>query len=188
MTRSTLLRSFLAAAAIFALSTAPAWAGMAISGKPKVVFNAEGSPGALDIEGVTNTMTVADDGTTLTFTVPMSTVKSGIALRDDHMNNEYVQVAQFPNATLSFPKASVTWPANPGESSKGTVQASFGVHGVQQPVTVNYDIKKDAAGYTVKAGFDLDASKHGIAIPSYLGITVDPKMKASATVSLVGAP
>lgn len=188
MTSAHLSRSLFAAAAIFALSTAPAWAGMSVSGKPKVVFNAEGSPGALDIEGVTNTLTLTDDGTTLTFTVPMATVKSGIALRDDHMNNEYVQVAQFPNATLSFAKSAVTWPANPGESSKGTVTASFGIHGVQQPVTVSYDIKRDATGYAVKAGFDLDASKHGIAIPSYLGITVDPKMKASATVSLVAAP
>ena len=188
MTRSNLTRSLFAAAAIFALSTAPAWAGMSVSGKPKVVFNAAGSPGALDIEGVTNTMTLTDDGTNLTFTVPMATVKTGIGLRDDHMNNEYVQIAQFPNATLSFAKTAVKWPANPGESSKGTVTGSFGIHGVQQPVTVSYDIKKDAAGYTVKAGFDLDAGKHGIQIPSYLGITVDPKMKASATVSLVDAP
>jgi hypothetical protein len=168
------------------LST-PAWAGMTLSGAPKVSFFAQGSPGFLDIEGVTNTMQVADDGTTITFTVPMSTVSTGIGLRDDHMNNEFVQVAKFPNAVLSINKADIPWPANVGEAAKGTAAGTFTIHGVSNTTQVTYTAKKSKAGYHVTASFPFDIGQHGISVPSYLGITVAPAMRAEVTLDLASA-
>jgi len=180
--------AFAAALLGLSLSLAPglAHAGMTASGKPKISFFATGSPGFLDIEGESSTLNVTDDGTRLTFSVPMTSVTTGIDLRDEHMNNEYVKVAQFPNATFSVAKADVKWPAALGESATGTIKATFNVHGVDRPVDVTYTAKKSKTGYRVTAKFDFDVASHGIAIPSYLGITVDPKMKADVTVDLVG--
>lgn len=163
-----------------------AWAGLSTEGKPKIVFNATGSPGFLDIEGVSNTVTVADDGTNLTFTVPMKTVTTGIELRDEHMNDEYVQVATYPNAVLSLARAGVTWPAAAGQKSSGKVAGDFNIHGKSQPVTVSYTAVKTAHGFRVSAGFDFDTDKASISIPSYLGVTIDPKMHADATLDLAG--
>ncbi len=160
-------------------------AAVRVDGKPKVTFFGIGSPGFLDIEGVTNTMTAAEDAGKLVFTVPMSTVQTGISMRDSHMNEKYVEVAKFPNAILSFPKADVLWPATLGEEKKGTVKATFNIHGQDQAVNVAYAVKKSKTGFQVKANFNYDTSVAGIAIPSYLGVTVDPKMRAEVAVDLI---
>ncbi len=180
----------LAAAALVAALALPlaANAALKVDGKPKVSFFATGSPGFLDIEGTTNTVTAADDGTKLSFTVPMTSVKTGIDLRDEHMNNEYVKVAEFPNAILTVDKAAVQWGANVGEKKQGTVPGEFTVHGVAKPVTVAYTTQKSKSGWRVTGKFDFDVAQHGIAIPSYLGVTVDPKMRAEVTLDLLDAP
>lgn len=179
------LRPALVALAVAFAAPSVADASTTIGPKPKISFMATGSPGFLDIEGESDTITVTDDGTTLTFVVPMASVSSGISLRDDHMNDNYVEVAKFPNATLSLGKAGVTWPATVGEAATGTVKGTFNVHGVDQPVDISYTVKKSKTGYRVNAKFPFDCVQHGIAIPSYLGVTVDPKMTAVVQVDLV---
>jgi polyisoprenoid-binding protein YceI len=180
------------AVAFVAIATAlgaplPAHAGISVTGKPKVSFFAAGSPGALDIEGVTAALTAADDGTKLVFTVPMKTVSTGIDMRDEHMNEKFVEVEKFPNAVLTVSKADVQWPATLAETRSGTVQAVFNIHGVDQPVGVAYTAQRTKTGYRVTAKFDFDASASNIAIPSYLGVTVDPKMHAAVKVDLIDA-
>lgn len=188
MTRS--FRNLLVATALvggLALPTLAA-AGLKTTGKPAVSFFAEGSPGFLDIEGTTSSLTTADDGTTLTFTVPMSTVKTGIDLRDDHMNNEYVQIAQYPNAVMTIKKADVKWPDATTAKTSGTVAGTFTFHGQGQPVNIAYNASKTSAGMKVSASFKFDCSKSGVTIPAYMGVTVDPKMEAKVTLELADAP
>ena len=177
------IRSLVFAAALVGLS-APAFAGITVLNKPKVSFFATGSPGWLDIEGVTNTLTAADDGTNVTFTVPMTTVETGIGLRDDHMNNEYVDVAKFPNAVMKLTRADVQWPAASGQKTTGKAKADFNIHGQSQPVEVTYTNTRTAKGYKVKASFNFDAGKSGITITDNMGVTVDPKMRAEVEVEL----
>jgi polyisoprenoid-binding protein YceI len=157
---------------------------VSLVGKPKVSFFAEGTPGALDIEGEAGVVTLVDDGTTIRVTVPMASVHTGIDLRDEHMNAKYVEVARFPDVVLAIPRASLTWPAVGGPASKGSVAGTFTAHGVERPVTVQYTLVRKGAGYRVSAKFDFDVSQHGIEIPSYLGVTVDPKMRAEAVLEL----
>lgn len=181
------LPRFLALTALF-FAAAPAMAALKVDGKPKVGFHASGSPGALDIDGTASSISLNDDGTTLTFTVPMGGVTTGIDLRDDHMRNEFVQVAQFPNVTLSFPKSAITFPTEVGAASSGTVDGQFNAHGVNQTVKVTYKVQKSKTGWRVTAEFPFDVSQHGIAIPSYLGVTVDAHMNAAVTIDLVDSP
>lgn len=183
MSRSA--RNLLSFVAAFLLSSG-AFAGTSIEGKPKVSFFATGSPGFMSIEGVSSALTASEADGRLSFTVPMSTVDSGIALRDEHMNKNYVQIDQFPNAVLDFAKADVTWPTD--GSFTGTVPANFTIHGVTQPTTIGYTISKTKTGWKVKARFDYDVSKHGITIEPYMGISFDHKMYATATMDLVDAP
>jgi len=186
----TSIRRIAPVAALLAglLVSVDAFAGMNVTGKPKVSFSAAGNPGALDIEGEADTVTAADDGTTLTITVPMASVHTGIDLRDEHMNDKFVQIAQFPNVTLAIPKASIQWPTDTGKGVDGTVTGSFTAHGVSKDVPVTYNVRKSKLGYRVNAKFDFDVTQHGIEIPSYLGITVDPKMHAQAVIDIADAP
>lgn len=174
-------RSALAALAVMLAS--PAWAGLTLTGKPKVSFQATGT--VMDMEGVGSTVKLADDGATLSFAVPMASVSTDNALRDDHMHNTYVEVAKFPDVVVSFDKAAFKLPAAAGEKLKGSVSGTLTVHGVSQPVTVSYTAKRGEASTKVEASFSLDVSKHGIVIPEYLGVTLDPKMKATASLELI---
>ncbi len=115
----------------------------------------------------------------------MTTVDTGISMRDSHMNEHYVEVAKFPNAILTLAKTDVLWPATLGEEKKGTVKATFNIHGQDQAVNVAYAVKKSKTGFQIKANFNYDTAASGIAIPSYLGVTVDPKMRAEVTTDLV---
>lgn len=155
---------------------------------PKVGFHANGEPGALDIDATTADLTVADDGTTLTFTVALATVTTGIDLRDEHMKDKFLQVGTFPSATLALPKAGIAWPVEVAKRAKGTLDAQFTAHGVTKPVKVTYDVSKTKTGYKIDASFPYDISQHGIDVPSYLGITVDAKQTAKATFYMVDAP
>lgn len=163
-------------------------AAMTMQGKPKISFFATGSPGFMSIEGVSSTMTVKDDGQRITFSVPMSTVDSGISLRDEHMNNNYVQIDKFPNAVIDLARADVKWPQNAGEAVDGTVTANFTIHGVTKPVTVSYNNARTKTGWRVKAKFDYNVNDHGIFIEPYMGISFDAKMYATVTVDLADVP
>jgi polyisoprenoid-binding protein YceI len=168
-----------------ALAPASAAAALKASGKPDIHFFAEGSPGALDIDGATNTLAIADDGTKIVFTVPMKSVSTGIDMRDEHMNEKFVQVEQFPNAILTINKADIQLGTTLGEEKSGTVSGTFNIHGADQPVTVTYNTKKSKTGWRAMAKFEFDVTKSGIAIPDYLGVTVDPKMHAEVKVDLI---
>ena len=43
-----------------------------------------------------------------------------------------------------------------------------------------YTIKKKKAVWKIDARFEYDIRDHGIAVPSYLGVTVDPVMPVTA--------
>lgn len=165
----------------------PANAAVTVTGKPKVSFFAEGSPGALDIEGTTSAITVTDDGTRISFAVPVLSVATGIPVRDDHMWNEFLQAAQFPNLSLSFARADIAWPTTLGQEAKGTLHAAFTAHGVEAPVDVSYAVKRSKTGYRVIASFKFVVTNYNISIPSYVGVTVDPAMYAEVNLDLVDA-
>lgn len=177
-------RALLPLAAAAFLAFAPiAHAGMSITGKPKVTFQAEGTPGFLTFEGVTKSITLTDDGENLVFTVPMDTVETGISLRDDHMRRNYVQTDQFPNAVLTIAKSGVTWPETGNQ--EGTTSGTFEAHGVPLDITVTYSVKRTKTGYRVKASFPFNTSSHGMEIPTYLGVTIKPDMTAEVVLDLI---
>lgn len=183
--RAPMMSSLFAAVLLFPTI---ANAGMTIDGKPKVAFFATGSPGFMSIEGDTSTMTLTDDGTRLSFSVPMKTVDSGIALRDEHMNDNYVQVDKYPDVVIDFARADVTWPTADGKSVDGTVKGNFTLHGKTLPCDVTYTITKTKTGFRVKSRFDYNVNDFGIIIEPYMGISFDPKMYATVTMDLIDAP
>ncbi|HNH46128.1 MAG TPA: YceI family protein [Myxococcota bacterium] len=186
MTRLPFRKLFLAATTVVALAIPLiAHAALKVDGKPKISFFAVGNPGFLDIEGVSSTMTVVDDGTKLVFTVPMASVKTGIDTRDEHMNDKYVVQGKYPDAILTLAKADVQWPTEVGVAASGKVKATFNIHGQDQAVEVEYTNRKSKTGWRVSAKFNYDTSASGIEIPSYLGVSVEAKQRAEVTIDLI---
>ena len=114
-----------------ATAAAPARAAMSITGTPKVSFDATGS--VMDMQGVGRVVKLADDGQQLVFTVPMSTVSTDNAVRDDHMLRTYVEVAKFPEVSVSLPKAAPPPPAAAGRKRTGRATRPFTPRGLTPP-------------------------------------------------------
>ncbi|MBL8916556.1 MAG: YceI family protein [Archangium sp.] len=142
----------------------------------EVVFHAKVPASAID--GVTKKMTAIREGDRVRFIVPLEDIETGIGLRNSHMK-KYLNAEQYPNAELivsaSLLKAGV------GQKGVGT----FTVKGTPRDVDISYDAKKVPGGMAVQAKFAIDIKNHGIAVPTYAGITVkkDVTIETSFVVS-----
>jgi polyisoprenoid-binding protein YceI len=152
------------------LVTAVAEAKLARGGPATTTFTATG-PGGLKIIGTTSDLDVLDDGQTVTISVPLANLSTGISLRDKHMKEKYLEVPKFPNATFKVPRSAL--PAA-GASGEADVPGTMNIHGQNHPVTVHF--KSQAAGATsnVDGTAHVNMKDYGIDVPSYLGVTVKP--------------
>ena len=141
-------------------------------GENSAKFNASG-PAGLAIVGTTTGVTVSDDGSTVSVAVPLATLDTGISLRNRHMREKYLDVAKFPFAVLAVPRGAIKFPTG-GAEVKSTAPATITLHGVSQPVTIQYSARNDGGTYRVVGTAPLNINSFGIQVPSYLGITVKP--------------
>lgn len=156
----------------------------------KVEFLAIGKPAALKIRG-----NVAQDaktplkgqldlaGTALsgTATLSLSSLTTGIGLRDSHMKDNYLHVAKFPEASIVLDKISLPAPFSTGDSTTGTdFSGKLLLHGVEKPIAGTAQISKKGETLGVKFAFKLKLSDHAIDIPSYLGIKVADEVEITA--------
>jgi polyisoprenoid-binding protein YceI len=152
-----------------------AHAKLARTGDAKVEFNAKG-PAGMTITGTTTELTVSETDSEIVLTVPLATVKTGIALRDTHMRDKYLETGKYPNAELRVAKDAVKAPS-------GQVTGQFTIHGKTKPTPVKYTQKPDG---TVTGSFHVEMTDFGIEKPGYSGISVQPGVDATATFRVTG--
>ena len=129
-------------------------------------------PAGMTIEGKTTEMSVADDGTTVTITVPLGNINTGIGLRDDH-TKKALEVDTYPTTTLKVARAALKFPAAGAESS-GDAKGTLTLHGQTKDVTFHYTAKLDGDTYAVQGNARINVDDYGVKRPSYLGVTVKP--------------
>lgn len=153
-----------------------AYAKLAGSGG-EVSFTAVG-PGGLKIVGNTSQITVKEDGANVIVSVPLATLDTGIAIRNKHMKEKYLETDKFPNAELTVARGAV-------KEGSGSAQGTIKIHGQSKPVTFSYNAKKNGAAFAVDGSMHVNIKDFGIDVPSYLGVTVKPDVdiavKFSAT-------
>lgn len=144
-----------------------------------VEFLAVGTPSALKIRGkvadgkLAGNCAVEAAELKCTGTIPLDALDTGIDLRNRHMKEKYLETASHPEATVSVRVASLPEKVRQGEGTyEGKFDGTMKLHGVEKPVTGTAKI--EASGGKLSGNFDFDflLSDYGIAIPSYLGITV----------------
>jgi polyisoprenoid-binding protein YceI len=138
----------------------------------EVSFTATG-PAGLKIVGNTSQLSVKEDGANVVVTVPLGAVDTGIALRNKHMKEKYLETDKYPNAELTVARASV-------KEGSGSAQGTMKIHGQSKPVTFTYNAKKAGAGFAVDGTVKLNIKEFGIDVPSYLGVTVKPEVDVAA--------
>jgi polyisoprenoid-binding protein YceI len=153
-------------------------------GEPSVRATVSASAG-ISFAAKSSDLRVADDGATVTFSVPVGTLKTGIGMRDSHLR-EHLEDSKFPDVTLSIARADVRLPT--AGALEATVRATVTLHGVSRPEQVPYSISGAPGGYRVHVDkLLLRLSDYGIAAPSFAGVTVKNDVAITADVPLNGA-
>jgi polyisoprenoid-binding protein YceI len=165
----------------FGLFSALAAAKLAAATGSAVSFNATG-PAGLNIEGKTSTLNVKDDGTEATFSVPLNTVKTGIALRDTHMCEKYLECGKYPTADLKIKRSDVK--LEEGKETTGEAPGKLTLHGETKDVKVKYKAKKTGGDIAVDASTTFKYTDHKVNKAEYLGAEVKPDIKLHVRTTL----
>jgi polyisoprenoid-binding protein YceI len=155
--------------------------------KGKVVFEAVGKPSFLKIkgEGIAPEGEVSiKDKVTGKFTFKMSSLDTGIGLRNEHMKDKYLEVGKFPTAELKIEDVTKFDPEK-SEQKALPFEGTLTIHGVTKPIQGTVDVQKKGKGYSISAGFEAKITDYAIAIPSYAGITVADSVKVSVSSELL---
>ncbi len=163
--------------AVVVIMALPAWAGVEKVGEATVRFTGTG-PAGFRLEGKSQVLSVSDGGEAVTIAVPLETLETGIALRDRHMREKYLEVDKYPQAALVIPWSALRLP-EPGQSLSQTVTGKMTLHGQSRDVRVTYNLKHAGDRYEATGKVPLNMKEFGIQPPSYMGLTVKPDIEAS---------
>ncbi|QQR91136.1 MAG: YceI family protein [Myxococcales bacterium] len=138
--------------------------------KATVSFLATG-PMGMKINGVTHALRVSEDGKTLQVEVHLTSLKTGIELRDKHMRDKYLEVGKYPIAKLEVPVSSIHVPSKPSKT-----QGKVFLHGKTKSESFSYTVSPDGKQVHVHGELKLNMKDFGIEVPTYLGVTVKPEV------------
>jgi polyisoprenoid-binding protein YceI len=154
-----------------------------------VEFLATGWPSALKIHGKgagpDGVLTIADHTLSGALAVDLSSLETGIGLRDRHLKEEYLQVDRYPQARLTLSHLDVA--CVPEGTTFGPVVVPFEgtllLHGVSKPVSGQARVSRHDDRVNVSAQFSIKLGDFGVEIPKYMGITVAEKVDVKTVFS-----
>jgi len=178
-----LYQQLLVVAAIVSLALVPAdvEATLTRTGAPNVSFTALG-PGGLRIVGKTADLTVQEAEGELTIRVQLAGLETGIALRDKHLKEKYLEVQKYPEAELKVARSALRVPEADG-SVQGDATGTLRLHGKSKSEPFHYQVKRAGSDYQVVGALHLNVRDFDITVPSYLGVTVKPDVTVDVTFS-----
>lgn len=169
----TLAKALLVFLSMLALSSV-ALAKLTKTGSSTAGFIAN-APGGLEIDGQVTDLTVADDGTTVTVTVGLSGIDTGLELRNKH-TKEDLETDTYPTAKLSTARSALKL-----GGGKGDAPGKMTIHGVTRDVTFHYSIRKNGDTLQVNGSVPINVEDYGVKPRSYLSIQIKSKVKIYAT-------
>jgi len=141
--------------------------------KPGGAFAATTSAltGTLALEGAKPARLVGD------VFMDLSTIDTGIALRNQHLKENYLEVAKgegYNKAVLS----DIQLVEATGESFEGTTPftGTMLLHGVKKPVAGTAEIHPEGLSRRVRAEFPLELTDFAVKPPEYLGVGVGSRL------------
>jgi len=162
----------------FILCTNPMFAQATIDyifSQGKCGFVAIGKPGFLKINGEGGKVAgkVILEGTNKIVSgeahVALQDFKTGLETRDEHMHNKYLESTKYPEAIFKFENVTFKDGKIPNDM---TVTGNLSLHGVTKPVDASLKFTLKDKEILVSASFTLTLTDFGIAIPSFMSITV----------------
>ncbi len=120
---------------------------------------------------------------TVQFYIDLTTVSTGVKLRDEHMQEEYLQTDKYPFAQFSGKFASSFNPAST-DTQQVMVKGTFKVHNVSHVITVSGKIKISPNKLYVYAAWPVKLGDYNIRIPQVLFMKVSPTQAVSISTTL----
>jgi polyisoprenoid-binding protein YceI len=130
-------------------------------------------PAGLKIVGTGNELRVNDDGQAVKVAVPLSSMKTGISIRDKHMHEKYLQTPNYPTAELQVPRGGLKILGGGSNVSQDTA-GTLVLHGKSKPVNFRYTGAREGSKLKVRGTMHINMNDFGIEVPVYLGVTVKP--------------
>jgi polyisoprenoid-binding protein YceI len=145
-----------------------------------VEFDATGHPSALRIVGKgkapAGSFDVNHQNVSGKATFDLTSLQTGISMRDEHMKNKYLEVAKYPQAELLITHLQL--PANAdiakGDCAVDSVpfEGKLKFHGVEKPVSGTTKLVAKGDKVDINARFGLKVDDYGISQPKFAGITM----------------
>lgn len=180
-TRLSARGTFALVVAVLITIAATAQAALSAIGDSRVEFRAVG-PAGLKIDGVGSGIKASESGGVLKVAAPLTNLKTGISLRDDHLKKA-LNVKKHPTATLAVERSKLKFPED-----KKTVTASatgqFTLNGTTKPVKFDYKVERTGSDYHVQGRTEVDITDFKIEKPCYLGVCVDEDVKVKVNFKL----
>jgi polyisoprenoid-binding protein YceI len=136
----------------------------------KVEFLAIGKPSFLKVKGLgtapKGTLKIENGKATGEFTFDLSSLDTGIELRNEHMKDKYLEVAKFPTATVRFKDVTAA------EGTQQKIPAELELHGVTRPISLDAELKVQGEKRVAHATFKFKLTDFEVAIPEHLGIRI----------------
>lgn len=115
---------------------------------------------------------------TVQFYLDMTTVSTGVKLRDEHMQEEYLHTDKYPFAQF-YGKIISPFNKQSPDSQQVTVKGKFKVHGVSHELTVHGTMLITPEKLSVRAAWPLMLKDYNIKIPEVLFLKVSKKQAVS---------
>jgi len=124
--------------------------------------------------------------------VEISSIKTGIDLRNEHVQSEnWLDAKKYPQAEFVISSVSGIEKLKAGESVEATVNGKFTLHGVTKDVTTKARIRwsPPEAGkpeaLRVVASFSIKLEEHKVSIPSIVALKVSPDIMVNVDLHAV---
>ena len=153
-------------------------------------FLAIGRPSLLKIHGEgagpKGELTIKDNVVEGQLEVDLTTFKTGVDMRDDHMKNKYLEVAKFPKAILTV--KGLKMPPTDQLPKEVPFEGTLSLHGETQAIKDGkVQLAKSGDKITFTAKFQTNITGHKIDIPSYAGVrvaeTIDVEVQSEAVMA-----
>lgn len=105
-------------------------------------------------------------------TLPLSSLKTGIDLRDEHMKAKYFEIKKFPSAAV----------VSNGKAQDGQFSATLTLHGVTFPISGTYTTRGEGTPQEEITGkFRCKLSEFKIPQAQYMGVGVEDEVQVEVT-------
>ena len=132
-------------------------------------------------ENLNGELNVADS--TLDFYVDLSTLSTGLKLRDEHMRENHLETDDFPFAEFTG-KVEGFNPAI-ADSQMVIAKGSFTIHGVSKDIVVEGKLIKEGNKICILAHFPVKLDDYNIKRPEFLFLKLSPEQKVTIKVELI---